>query len=263
MGRTWADAIDDVVLPVRCGGTSHQLRWSGGRLRADAHPDLTGEEALAAVGGDLPECVGLVQSWRRAVADGGFLIEWCDNDLDDAVYRHQLRMAIDRLHAVGVQDVMRMLPGRRAEAMGRFLLQFPQVWVDRAALGVVRAGRQWPATDPLHPAVRRAVQVRARSCFVRSLARFARVVRPAALVRFDCVVTPWGTAPHATGVLDGPASWCRVALSPQWLVEVWGPGRAVGDDGDLVLGADGQVLRWEPTGDGRLAVAVRPRSGVA
>ncbi|MFN0029025.1 MAG: hypothetical protein ACKV2O_17845, partial [Acidimicrobiales bacterium] len=157
----------------------------------------------------------------------------------------------------GVQDLLRGLPPPRAEAMGRFLLAFPQAWVDRAALSVIEAGRRRALTDPLRPAVARAVQVRARSAFVASLARHAGVVRPAALVRFECTVGPWDCPPQATGILDGTASWCRVTLGPQWLAEVWGSGRRLDDGGDLRLDAHGAHLVWHQGPDGRLRAAVR------
>jgi hypothetical protein len=78
------------------------------------------------------------------------------------------------------------------------------------------------------------------------------------------VVTPWGTPAQAAGVLDGPASWCRLALDPQWLVEVWGAGQVLDRRGDLVLDRSGTCLRWERTPDGLLTACVRPdRSGPA
>ncbi len=187
-------------------GEVHHVRWSRGRVRADAHPDLAGEEALAALGGELPTCVAAVAAWRAAVADGGFLGDWADVDLDDPVYRHHLQISVNRLRAEGVQDFLRGLPPRRAEAMGQFLLAFPQRWVDRAALAVVRAGRSGRHDERTAAAVRRAVQVRARSAFVHSLRRWSAVVRPAALVRFDCRVIGWDAPPSAAGVLDGTAS---------------------------------------------------------
>ena len=119
MGRDWTSDLDDIELAVACGGETHRLVWHRGRVRADAHPDIDGELALAAFGGELPACVDAVQRWRTAVGDGGFLVEWCDNDLDDPVYRHHLTIAVNRLRAEGVQDVLRSLPPRRAEAMGR------------------------------------------------------------------------------------------------------------------------------------------------
>ena len=258
MGRGWTEGLDDLGLTVACGGESHRLVWHRGRVRADAHPDIDGELALAAFGGELPACVDAVARWRAGVADGGFLGEWCDNDLDDPVYRHHLGIAVSRLRAEGVQDVLRSLSPRRAETMGRFLLGFPQCWVDRAALGVVRTSRRWHPADPRHDPVRRALQVRARTAFVSSLARWAAVVRPAALVRFRCVVTPWGTPAQAAGVLDGTASWCRLALDARWLVDVWGTGRVLDGHGDLVLDRDGTCLRWERTPDGLLTACVRP-----
>lgn len=252
----WADAIADVGLAVTCGGDAHQLRWSGGRIRAEAHRDLAGEEALVALGAAPAECVTAVQLWRTALADGGFLAEWCEIDLDDPVYRHQLRVAMHRLRTEGVQDLLRGLPPRRAQAMGAFLLRFPQEWVDRAALGVVRASRRLPPQEPGHRAIRRAVQVRARSAFVASLAGWAAVVRPAALVRFDCLVGPWGTTPQVAGILDGTASWCRITLSPQWLLDVWGPGRALDRTGQLVLSAQGDRVVWRLGPQGRHQAAV-------
>jgi hypothetical protein len=246
----WADDVADATLPVACGGALHRLHWRAGRVSAEAHPDLAGEQALAAFGGELPACVDALLSWRSAVRDGGFLPEWSEMDLDDPVYRHHLRVAVTRLRTEGVQDLLRGLPARRAEAMGQFLLRFPQPWVDRAALAVVRASRH--GTDGrADPAIRRAVQVRTRSAFVRSLARWAAVVRPAALVRFECTLLPWGEPPRVGGVLDGTASWCRVAVSPKWLLDVWGPGRTLDAHGDLCLDAAGATLVWTMGDDGR------------
>jgi hypothetical protein len=246
----WADAIADVTLAVSCSGQTHRLRWRGGRVSAAAHADLAGEEALAAFGGQLPACVDALLRWRAAVRDGGFLSEWSDMDLDDPVYRHHLRVAVTRLRTEGVQDLLRALPARRAEQMGQFLLSFPQVWVDRAGLAVVRASRR-AGSGRSDPAIARAVQVRTRSAFVASLARWAPVVRPAALVRFECTLLPWGEPPRVGGVLDGTASWCRVAVSPQWLLDVWGPGRTLDHHGDLRLDGAGSTLVWVPGPDGR------------
>ncbi len=256
----WAHRLPDVALTLDCSGQAHLLRWSGGRVRAEGHPDLAAEEALAAFGGELPACVDAVRRWRQAVADGGFLLDWCDTDLDDVVYRHHLRVALNRLRAEGVQDLLRGIPPRRAEAMGQFLLRFPQPWVDRAALAVVRRGRGSAVEVRLAQAIDRAVQVRARSAFVRSLARWSAVVRPAALVRFDCVVVGWDQPAEVRGELDGTASWCRVALSPRWLVEAWGDRAGLDEAGDLAL-TDRQVLHWRPGPTGRLTAIVQQPPG--
>ncbi len=263
MGRGWADELAEVSLALPCSGEVHHLRWRAGRVRASAHRDLAGEEGLAAFGGALPACVDAVATWRRAVADGGFLAEWCDHDLDDAVYRHHLQVAMNRLRTEGVQDLFRTLTPRQAEAMGRFLLRFPQSWIDRAALGVIRRHRHDGPGAGLSGFTRRAVQVRARTAFVASLARWHPAVRPAALVPFECVVTPWDSTPYVTGVLDGTASWCRVGLSPRWLVEVWGPGRALDHRGDLMLDRAGLMLRWEPNATGQMTAGVHLAGGSA
>lgn len=249
----WSERVPPVALEVTCGPERHQLTWQDGRVSAAAHPDLEAEAALMALGAAPIRCVELVASWQAALADGGFVGEWAEIELDAPVYRHHLRVAMARLRVEGVQDLLRGLPPPRAEAMGRFLLAFPQVWVDRAALSVIEAGRYRRAGDPLRGAIQRAVQVRARSVFVASLARHATVVRPAALVRFACTVGPWGCPPQAAGILDGTASWCRVTLGPHWLVEVWGADRRLDAGGDLVLDGVGTRLVWERRPDGRLA----------
>jgi hypothetical protein len=252
MGGTWTEELADLTLAVPCRGAAHELRWSAGRLRVADHADLDAEAALAALGTEPPPCVDLVLRWRQAVRDGGFLLEWADADLDDPVYRHQVRIAVNRLRIEGVQDLLRGLPPRRAEAMGEFLLRFPGPWVDRAALAVVRSVRRLPPDDLRWAAVERALQVRARGAFVRSLTRWSAVTRPAALVRFRCVVGPWDSPPAVAGVLRGPASWCHVSLSPRWLLEVWGPGHAVDPAGDLVL-SPGRSVAWVPGPDGLTA----------
>ncbi len=248
-------------LQVACGDGQHRLIWQDGLVSAEAHPDLEAEAALMALGAAPIRCVELVSTWRAALADGGFVGEWAELDLDDPVYRHHLRVAMGRLRIEGVQDLLRGLPPPRAEAMGRFLLAFPQAWVDRAALSVIEAAGPGLSTDPQRGAVARAVQVRARSAFVASLARHASVVRPAALVRFACTVGPWGCPPQARGILNGTASWCQVTLGPQWLVEVWGPDHRLDSYGNLQFDAVGTSLQWHRRADGQFEATIISRAG--
>lgn len=48
---------------VVCGGTEHEVLWRRGSL-ATTHHDLVGEEAMSALGGDVPACVEVVRAWR-------------------------------------------------------------------------------------------------------------------------------------------------------------------------------------------------------
>lgn len=259
----WAVRVADATMDLACGRATHRLRWRRGRLAAVDHPDLAGEEALVAFGGEAPRCLEAVTMWRAAVTDGGFLAEWCEGELADPVRRHHLWVALNRLRNEGVQDLLRELPPARAEAMGTMVLTFPPELVDRAALAVVRRTRRVGPDDPVHRWTGRAVQVRARTAFVASLARWAPVVRPAALVRFRCEVVPWGTPPQVEGLLDGTASWCRVALDPSWLVEAW-PSRGGLVGGDLCVGRGPRtalVVSWRPDGRGRLVAELTEAAG--
>ena len=54
---------------IRCGTADHVLRWAEGRLSATGHADAEGELVLAALGGDKPECVALLEAWGVHAAD--------------------------------------------------------------------------------------------------------------------------------------------------------------------------------------------------
>jgi hypothetical protein len=59
----WHALLPPVTAKVDCAGSSHELRWADGRLQAASHPDAESELVLAALGGDQPECIRLVQAW--------------------------------------------------------------------------------------------------------------------------------------------------------------------------------------------------------
>jgi len=59
---------------IDCSGTTHQLRWEAGNLRAVDHADAEGERALAALGGDRCACVDTLDAWARHADDLRVLI---------------------------------------------------------------------------------------------------------------------------------------------------------------------------------------------
>jgi len=59
----WWALLPPAQASVSCGGHTHRVRWSEGRLSALDHPDAEGERVLAALGGDRSECLDLVESW--------------------------------------------------------------------------------------------------------------------------------------------------------------------------------------------------------
>jgi hypothetical protein len=61
----WWALLPSAEARVSCGEETHVLRWDQGALTALDHPDAEEELVLAALGGDRPACVGLIESWGR------------------------------------------------------------------------------------------------------------------------------------------------------------------------------------------------------
>jgi hypothetical protein len=241
----WYDGLGDVSAVLDCHGERHRVRWHRGRLQLEDHPDPGAEVVLAALGAPMPACVQLLDLWREAISDGGFLSEWAQREHVEPGRRGQLEVALIRLRREGVQDLLPELDIRRAERMGVMLARFPSDLVERAALAVARrlVRRSDLPRHELGPWLAHAIRVRARSAFVRSLADWRTYARPAALVPFHCAVGV-GVTPAASGQLHGRASFLEVLLDARWLLDVWARGMAI-DDGSLVLDAErGPGGRW-------------------
>jgi hypothetical protein len=67
-GPWWA-AFGPAETRVACGSHQHVIRWADGRLDAASHPDAEGELVMAALGGEPPRCVQLVQAWGAHADD--------------------------------------------------------------------------------------------------------------------------------------------------------------------------------------------------
>jgi hypothetical protein len=65
----WWAAFGPAETQVSCGGHQHVIRWADGRLTAANHPDAEGELVMAALGGEPPRCVQLVQAWGAREGD--------------------------------------------------------------------------------------------------------------------------------------------------------------------------------------------------
>jgi hypothetical protein len=64
-GPPWWALLPPAQARVSCGDGTHRLRWDQGTLTALDHPDAEEELVLAALGGDRPACVSLIESWGR------------------------------------------------------------------------------------------------------------------------------------------------------------------------------------------------------
>jgi len=65
---SWQRAAPVVRAIVACQGAEHVVVWRRGAL-ALAHHDLAAEEALAAFGGEPPQCIEVVRAWRAGLTD--------------------------------------------------------------------------------------------------------------------------------------------------------------------------------------------------
>jgi hypothetical protein len=126
-GPWWA-AFGPAETQVACGSHQHVIRWADGRLDAASHPDAEGELVMAALGGEPPRCVQLVQAWG-AHAD----------DLE--VLAIGPRSAADRISAVMPGDEVEDLwPGRPRSLIGRGL--WPSSQPSRLFASAVMARRR-------------------------------------------------------------------------------------------------------------------------
>src|SRR5262249_13764200 len=70
----WWRGVAPAQASVDCGGERHRLRWEAGELCALDHEDPGGERALAAVGGERPLGVGVLDAWQRHATDLSVLV---------------------------------------------------------------------------------------------------------------------------------------------------------------------------------------------
>jgi len=228
IGRTSGPATID------CGSEHHRLSTQDGWLHTHDH-DATGELALHALGGGLPECLVYLLVWRQSFADG-FLPFWAEHEKLDRLQRAHLRR----------EWVDNYWEGWPPEPPAGAVL-FEQRWQNALGAAVARETAGGKETDRMG-AIHRAVQVRVRSAFVKSLGGVSAHTRPDALVPLRVVV---GAGPASvTGRLARTESSVEIHVTADWLWEVWATGYCL-VDGKLVIGRDKtnvQTVEWHPTG---------------
>ena len=65
----WYSSMPPASTQVPCGQGEHVVCWEAGSLRLPSHPDMESELVLAALGGDKPGCVNVVETWGRHADD--------------------------------------------------------------------------------------------------------------------------------------------------------------------------------------------------
>ena len=114
MTPTWWAAFPGAETRVRCGTGEHVLRWAGGQLSAASHADAEGELVLAALGGDQPECVAMLEAWGTHAADLDVLALGPRSPGDELVVTWEL---VDQLRA-SFGPAARSVPMRPGPAPG-------------------------------------------------------------------------------------------------------------------------------------------------
>ena len=231
----WHGTNHDLELSIRCGGTTHTVRWDDGAFEMLDHPDADSERALVAFGGPEPACLGVFELWNDGIVDGGFLEDWVVENHLSLSYLSWLGMAIERMRLEGFQEFLRDLPIHRAERMGRFVHTFPLPGLNRAAAEVSSAlasGSNVACANAPRLLTEAAAQ-RLRRSFVSAVGDNHMPLGAAALVRLDIDVTERReTTVH--GNLLGQDARVGIRIARDWLHEVWALGAST-IGGDLVV----------------------------
>ena len=241
MKNPWWAGLPPVTARVSCGSDRHRLRWENGQLIAVDHRDAESELVLAALGGEMSDCIKLVRTWGNH-----------SDDLD--VLATGPRSARDRLTMPKPGEML-----TRGQGWASF--SQPMVTVGSSTVSTrstgggfatttrtaVRAGQRDPATAQLLELLElfglgTGFQFRLMATVAANLADRAGSHRPALTAALSGRLAPeaasWlGLRPGTIDVTsyDGEG-WgelaladgrLRAALPVGWLASVWAPGLAV------------------------------------
>jgi hypothetical protein len=250
---TWWRGFTDVETEGPPGAEAHRLRWSGGRLHLDAHPDPDADRAIHALGADACPCLALLDAWERAHVDGRFLVV-SSRDVAEPIPAPSAAIALLRA------DLARW---RHALAETR-----DEAGDDRAAVERL-AGAAAPAeTAALHRLGALLLLALDHRLQRRLQASVADVLPP------DAPALEVATAARAVPLLqrlgwDGGLADVRLGddprieagtavLAPSWLAAAWAPGLAGALPGHLVL----DVTSVTPGGPADVVVAAPGKARV-
>jgi hypothetical protein len=241
MKAPWWAAFPPVTARVSCGSARHRLRWENGQLTAADHPEGESELVLAALGGEAPGCITMIQAWNSQA-----------DNLD--VLATGPRTARDK---IAVPEASGLLPlGRGGATFSRpmvaasssTLTMTVRTGAGRAAARTaVRRKRQDPAADRLLGLFELfklgvGFQFRLMATVAANLAGRPDAYRPALAAaltgRFAPAAASWlGLDPAKVEVTGHEGDgWGELALSNGrlraslpvgWLASVWAPGLAV------------------------------------
>jgi hypothetical protein len=259
----WWLGLEPACADVACQDTTHRVRWAGGKLHADSHPDIEAERALAALGGAAPTCLELNHLWLQYAEDPQLItlarrpgerplgLDGTDNVYGSQGQQQQQMAALPAPVRKQIEERFR----RRTEL--EQLLSLPGPVIDRLMLtAFARCADRWDddAFRAEH-GLRAGAALHARAA--PALRRFgARLGRGSV----DATVSPSqpGAGPAFVARADpGAPTMLHAELPISWLVDVWGRGisepegrliLAVRDADELGREFTVDLAVWEPAG---------------
>lgn len=261
----WWAAVPDVTTEIDCRGARHELRWSHGALHVPAHGDVEAEQALGALGGDLPECLRLRAAWVAHAGDPALVT--LGRRPGEAGLGFSPEDRPPPALALHTPPVRRGPPTTRRDELVT-LLTLPVAFIDRLVLtAMARAASEWP-----DPAFRERHGLRLGAALgARATPALRRLGATLAAPDEDVIVhcTPAGpaTRPAVRAERTGRGIEVTASLPLGWLPRVWGPGLSEpdgrfvlalrrADDGGRTYGID--VIEWVATPGGRWEGERRP-----
>ena len=260
---SWVDGFPSAAATVDCAGAEHRIAWKHGKLTAVDH-DAASERALAALGGDLPLCIELVEGWRTAMRDPTLLVTLLRSPVPLArpdygqLRATQLGGVTAALAQLGVTSVRRRGSVRSFEH-GRWLrtltenspAELRRVLIAAMAMSCARAGNtRGIASEFMMDDVVAAMALETVYESVRSWAPPGGFVRLP--IHVKVTFEPDEHAPVFLVEHLGAIAAVRLGLPLEWIADVWARGIAL-VDGCLVL----EVLERRARGTAMLVRAVR------
>ncbi len=229
----WYDAIPEASTVVKCGGEQHRVTWRRGKLVLEAH-DLTAERTMLVFGGELCECMRVLEMWVE-----------------------QFRMPPDLF----VQ--LRTWLGPNAD------LAPVELELHRRLAMIMSWDRAWRATFHFRMKQAQMLEVELKDRALAPLRQHVNAWKPktGARVVSGCQVAliPATEEPGIDGTTDGVALKAVGRLHARWIIDVWARGIALVDDAYVVELVEARSVddldvlatRWEPSSPGKWAAAKR------
>lgn len=216
----WCDHIKPATAIVACGGTEHRVTWRKGKVILEDH-DVGAERAMLAFGGELPECLKVLQLWRNL---------------------HSWAMSIELFRQV-------------QSSLGPTALLGPGELAARNQLGLMltwdRAWRRGAYFSEHGRLLSEHIRPEALA-LLREHLKFWMAERGCRRISSAVLEVPPRARPSLQGQMDSVGVRATVSLGATWVVQVWGRGLAL-VDGAFVL----EVLGHAENGAAVLVLAVR------